>query len=149
MAAAWGKYIVEYGDMLSEEERIYALRKYAHFSTNGWELPQHAQGGVVDYTGIAMLHGTKQRSETVFNANDSKKLYDLVHRTPNLMADMYKQAMRLASVSTRGITTNNAQTVSIGAVNVYANNPQEFARNLDKTLDNYFRTKLTQSYTGK
>ena len=66
-----------------------------------------------------------------------------------LMADMVKQAVKITSNMPLGSTTNNAQSVSIGAVNVYANNPQEFARNLDKTLDSYFRTKLTQSYTGK
>lgn len=108
-----------------------------------------AKGGVADYTGVAMLHGTKQKAETIFNANDSAKLYDMIHNTPNLMADMVKQAVKITSNMPLGSTTNNAQSVSIGAVNVYANNPQEFARNLDKTLDSYFRTKLTQSYTGK
>lgn len=53
-----------------------------------------AQGGVADYTGMAMLHGTPNHSETVFNARDSKKLYDLVHNADNLselvVPDMFK-----------------------------------------------------------
>ena len=38
-----------------------------------------AKGGVVDYTGLANVHGSRLSSEVVFNAADAKKLYDLVH----------------------------------------------------------------------
>ena len=89
-----------------------------------------------------MVHGTKQKSETVFNANDSAKLYEMVHNTPNIMADMLNQAKTIA-----GRTGSVAPSVSIGAISVYANNPQEFTKGLDKQLDRYFKTKLTQSYT--
>ena len=122
---------------MTPEELKHAQMKYAYYSTNGY-----AQGGVVDYTGIAMVHGTKQKSETVFNANDSAKLYEMVHNTPNLMADMLNQAKTIA-----GRTGSVAPSVSIGAISVYANNPQEFTKGLDKQLDRYFKTKLTQSYT--
>lgn len=37
-----------------------------------------AKGGVVDYTGLANVHGTPTHSEVVFNAEDAKKLYELV-----------------------------------------------------------------------
>lgn len=37
-----------------------------------------AKGGVVDYTGLANVHGTPTHSEVVFNAEDAKKLYNLV-----------------------------------------------------------------------
>lgn len=114
-----------------------------------WSMPSHANGGVVDYTGVAMLHGTKQKSETIFNANDSAKLYDMVHNTPNLMADMLNQATKLSGFKLSSNENTNNSSVSIGAINVYANNPTELTRGLDKTLDRYFRTKLTQSYTSK
>ena len=134
MAAAWGKYLLEYGEQLSDDERQYALKKYAHFSTNGY-----AQGGVVDYTGIAMVHGRKNAPETVFNANDSAKLYELVHNTPNLMASMLNQAKSKVG----------GASVSIGSITVMANNPQEFTKGLDQHLDRYFQRKLTASYTSK
>ena len=114
-----------------------------------WSMPSHANGGVVDYTGVAMLHGTKQRSETIFNANDSAKLYDMIHNTPNLMADMLTQANKLAGFKLSSNENTNNNSVSIGAINVYANNPTELTQGLDKTLDRYFRTKLTQSYTSR
>lgn len=45
---------------------------------------KYASGGVNDYTGDAALHGTPNHVETVFNAEDGKKLYDLVHNTKDL-----------------------------------------------------------------
>lgn len=45
---------------------------------------KYASGGVNDYTGDAALHGTPSHVETVFNAEDGKKLYDLVHNTKDL-----------------------------------------------------------------
>lgn len=150
MAAAWGKYIFEYGDQLSDEERQYALKKYAHFSTNGF-----SQGGVIDYTGVAMVHGRKNAPETVFNANDSAKLYELVHNTPNLMANMLNQVKgaigktgNVSNVMTSD-RTNVMPSVSIGTISVYANNPQEFTKGLDQHLDRYFQRKLTASYTNR
>ena len=108
-----------------------------------------AQGGVARYTGIAMLHGSKSAPETIFNANDSAKLYEMVHNTPNLMADMLNQATKLSGFKLNSNENSNNNSVSIGAINVYANNPTELTQGLDKTLDRYFRTKLTQSYTNK
>ena len=141
MAAAWGKYIVEYGNQLTDEERQYALRKYAHFSTNGY-----AQGGVVDYTGYAMLHGTPQKSETIFNANDSAKLYEMVHNTPSIMADMLTQANKLAGFKlASNEATNNNSNVTFYIDKIVTDNPVDF----EKQLDRYYRTKLTQSYTSR
>lgn len=109
----------------------------------------YSQGGVVDYTGVAMLHGRKNAPEIIFNAKDSAKLYDLVHNTPNLMANVAAEAQKIFKLSLGNNSNTNNSSVAIGAINVYANNPSELTRNLDKQLDQYFRTKLTQSYTGK
>jgi len=45
---------------------------------------KYALGGVNDFTGLAQLDGTPATVETIFNATDGKKLYDLVHDTSNL-----------------------------------------------------------------
>ena len=39
----------------------------------------YSSGGVNDETGVAMLHGTKSRSEVIFNSADAKKLWDYIH----------------------------------------------------------------------
>lgn len=109
-------------------------------------IGSHSKGGVVDYTGLAMLHGSKSNPETVFNAADSAKLYELVHNTPNLIASLVQQsAQNLSKIpSLNSSSTNASINVSIGQI--VANNPQELTRNLDTHLDSYFRRKLTQSY---
>lgn len=149
MAAAWGRYLLENGGDMDSEEAKYALKKYAHYSTNGFDPNGFSKGGVVDYTGLAMVHGSHQKAETVFNANDSAKLYEMVHSTPNLMADMLNQATKLSGFKLSSNENSNNSSVSIGAINVYANNPQELTQGLDKQLDRYFRTKLTESYTSR
>jgi len=45
----------------------------------GFREEAYADGGVVDYTGRAQVHGTAGSPEVVFNATDAAKLYDLIH----------------------------------------------------------------------
>jgi len=114
---------------------------------SAWDarLAGYADGGVNTSTGIAMLHGTKQKGEVIFNASDSKKLYDMIHGTPNLLADVVKQANKI--VGFNPVNNNNStNSVSVSIGQIVANNPQEFTRGLDRELDQYFRRKLTESY---
>lgn len=115
----------------------------------GWG--SFSTGGVDDYTGTAMLHGRKNAPEVIFNASDAKKLYEYVHGTPNLVADAVSEISKTTGFKLSNNTNNNTNnsSVSIGTINVYANNPQELTKGLDKQLDQYFRTKLTQGYTSK
>ena len=108
-------------------------------------LDGYADGGVNTSTGIAMLHGTKQKGEVIFNASDSKKLYDMIHGTPNLLADVAKQANKIVGFSPVN-NNNSTNSVSVSIGQIVANNPQEFTRGLDRELDQYFRRKLTESY---
>ena len=113
----------------------------------GLHLAGFADGGVADSTGLAMLHGTKQKGEVIFNAADSKKLYDLVHNTPSLIASVAKQAGQLTGTNITNNNGSSTNSINVNIGQVVANNPQEFTRNLDTHLDSYFRRKLTQSYT--
>lgn len=49
-------------------------------------LTPYANGGVVDYTGPAMVHGKASSPEVVFNAQAASKLFNYVTQTPNLIA---------------------------------------------------------------
>ena len=109
-------------------------------------IGSHAKGGVADYTGLAMLHGSKSSPETIFNANDSKKLYDMIHNTPNVMAAMMKQATQIAGFKTSNVSNNTANSINVSIGQIVANNPQELTQNLDTHLESYFRRKLTQGY---
>lgn len=107
----------------------------------------HADGGVADYTGLAMLHGRKNAPETIFNANDSAKLYEMVHNTPNLMADMIDKATKISGFNLANASNNtqNSNEYSFYIDKIVTDNPQDFA----KQLDRYYQTKLTESYTNK
>ena len=111
------------------------------------KIQGYSSGGVADYTGVAMLHGRKNAPETIFNANDSAKLYDLVHNTPNLVASAIAEANKLAGfkLSNNSNTNNSATNTSIYIDKIVTDNPQDFA----KQLDRYYRTKLTETYTSK
>jgi hypothetical protein len=105
-----------------------------------------ATGTVVDYTGLLAVHGTKQKSETIFNANDSAKLYDLVHNTPNLVASMLTDGTRIAqglqkNVDASGNITFNGTTINLPNVQ----NPEQFARQ----MESYMQTVLTESQVFK
>jgi hypothetical protein len=47
--------------------------------SNLTSIKLYRDGGVADYTGLAELHGTKTKAETIFNSTDSSKLYELIH----------------------------------------------------------------------
>lgn len=97
----------------------------------------HANGGVVDYTGTAMMHGTKQKSEVVFNAADASKLYQYVHTTPNLIASAISNAGRLNMAMNRNSSISNNNGVTISHMTVVANNPTEFSRAFQREMSNY------------
>lgn len=56
------------------------------YKKNG--IRAYGHGGVVDTTGLALLHGQANKAETVFNSTDSAKLYEYVHSVPSLMQDL-------------------------------------------------------------
>ena len=103
--------------------------------------PRYASGGVNTTTGFAYMDGTKQHPELVLNDTDAAKLYNMIHSMP--MVQSYSPTP-LANTSTKNVT--NAPSLSIGNVTVMANNPTEFANNLDKAIDTYFHNKLLSNY---
>ena len=67
---------------LKQDENIY--------DENGVPITPYASGGVDRQGGFAMLHGSPNHVETIFNAEDGKKLYELVHGTRNLAQELIK-----------------------------------------------------------
>lgn len=107
----------------------------------------YATGGTVDYTGVAMVHGTKQKSETIFNANDSAKLYDMIHNTPNLMADMMDKAVKISKPTIASNNTTNNPIFNIHNMEINGvQNPKEFTEAFNRNIEAYWNKKLTESY---
>ncbi len=47
--------------------------------------PEFQTGGVANFTGSAKLHGTPSSVETIFNATQGKKLFNLVNSLPSVL----------------------------------------------------------------
>lgn len=77
-------------------------------------IPAFANGGVSSSTGLAMLHGTKQKSEVTFNAEDAKKLYDMIHG---------RSSAQLTNTVARNIVDSAIQTTRENASIVNNNQP--------------------------
>jgi len=57
----------------------YTIITRSDGSTYSVPKSKYANGGVVDYTGDAEVHGSDRHSEVVFNAEDAKKLWSMIH----------------------------------------------------------------------
>lgn len=82
-----------------------------------------ANGGVADYTGAAMIHGSKDRPELVLNNRDAGYLYSILHGH-GLMPD-----------SEKNLSGSGSMTVTIGDINLTGvNSPETLADAIVKRL---------------
>lgn len=97
------------------------------------KLSSYAKGGVIDFTGIAAVHGGRA-AELMLNNADVAKVYDYIHNTPNLIADMIQRVVKapsfFPSIGAVGGTTVN---ISIGDLNE-VNSAQDLADEITKHL---------------
>ena len=75
-----------------------------------------SEGGVVDYTGPAAVHGSKSHPEVVFNADAAAKLYNYVVNTPDLLKSAFANIAADSSMLKGASQINNAP--SIGDINI-------------------------------
>ena len=73
------------------------------------KIAGYKTGGVNDIPGLTMLHGTNSSVETIFNATDGKKLWDLVHNLPNLSANMLNNSIKLPDFSKLSLASKNSE----------------------------------------
>lgn len=118
-----------------------------------WGIPGYSSGGSVTNTGIAMLHGKKNSAETVFNAAQSKELYNMVKsgNFANLVADKAIQGIN-SNLNSRDISNKTAfGDVIFNIEKIISDNPINFVKQLDGYMDgfmeNYWQKELTKSYT--
>lgn len=131
-------------------------------SASGAANLSYAKGGVADYTGLAAVHGEKQRSEVVFNAAQAKQLYDMVMKGEFADLSAAKAAEGFTSVLksiesahtfNKNINnTNNSNTSSVVIQHMDINgvqNPAEFARAFESQMDQYWKVKLMESKVNR
>ncbi|NCI35912.1 transglycosylase SLT domain-containing protein [Clostridium botulinum] len=93
------------------------------------------KGGVADFTGKAMLHGNPSAVETIFNAEQGKKLYNFVNALPmnNFGYGMNKNLQPAMSTN-----NNNNITLNFKVEKMYGteNEAKGFATTIINTLKN-------------
>lgn len=90
-----------------------------------------SEGGVVDYTGPAKVHGSHANPEIVFNAEQAAKLYNYVVNTPDLLKSAFAGITADSSMLKGASQVNNAP--SIGDINI------NISGNADADTVNSFR----------
>ena len=108
-------------------------------------LPGYSAGGTADYTGLAMLHGTKSKPELILNNADAAKLYNIIHDssfTDMMMEKQYGHLIRSIPVNNNSSTSNS---ININHMEVKANDPIQFHEQFQKELKQHYRFALSES----
>jgi len=111
---------------LAEELRKKGVEAKYDPSTGKWNVLQYAEGGIVDYTGIALVHGKPNSPEVVFNAEQAKRLYELVRFV------LPRINIPAIATSTNGQVVNNYYTIE--RLIVQTNDARTFVDNLRRII---------------
>ena len=135
IGAEWERQILEqrldvlenfknkYNAILAEIDKVDNMSTNNASGYNPYSLPGYSNGGEVDFTGLAMLHGSKSRPEYVLN-NDQMK---------NLLSNLTKPQYTSNFGAGGSQIINNYSFGNIDLPNV--NNAQQFINEL-KSLVN-------------
>ena len=107
-----------------------------------FKIKEYATGGVNDFTGAAMLHGSTRKSEVIFNSADAKKLYEMVHNTRSVAAvvgksigDQVAEGTKSASTVYGNSNTNNGDTtIEFRIGNINTTDGTTFLQQMDSYL---------------
>lgn len=121
--------------MQEAHDRAEAIRNKYGFTggEDGSDVRPFDDGGIVDYTGLAMVHGSNTHSEVTFNSKDANKLWKFVHSLSNStvnVSDILKSLNTLAKNLTKSDTTSET-TIHIGNLNLpQVKNNNDFVKEL-------------------
>lgn len=117
------------------------------YVTNWDDIKGYSNGGVADYTGVAMLHGA-QGAEMILNNTDVSKLYDYIH-SGDVLAQSAANMLVSSNLSVLSSATPNSgqsQSFTMGDIKVYGVNDVDGLVNAIKTE---FPSKMMQSFYKK
>lgn len=89
------------------------------------KLRGYSEGGIADYTGLAMLHGTKSKPELILNNTDAAKLYNMLHDssfTDMMMEKQYGHLIRSIPAN-HNSTNNTSNTINIDHMEIKTPDP--------------------------
>ena len=103
-----------------------------------------ANGGIDTAGGLNLLHGSPSRVETIFNAEDGKKLFDLIHGTDNLTHELVKKFDAAALLNQiEGVSRGNVSTFTMGDIVIqHADDADGLAQDIVKYFPNALLTEM-------
>jgi len=138
------KKLEEENKKLAEEIAKSTGKKPVFDSATGkWDVLKYDTGGVNDYTGFAILHGKPNAVETVFNAEQGKKLYDFVKNLPYSVTDIIMPKINIPEIKIPFFSNNNSVAkptenhYHFENLNIQANDPNEMFRKLNMLIEQY------------
>lgn len=150
------------------EQNGYVLARYHKLNSGhtGWfkksDVKAYKDGGLIDYTGLAWVDGTKSKPEAVLNADDTENLVKMTGIISKIgdvdimkfqsSLDVLPQVQSFTSAQLPKIEPYQVEQVvniDLGGIEMNGvNDPQEFAEQLRYTLKNDLRTqKIIQADT--
>jgi TP901 family phage tail tape measure protein len=78
-------------------------------------IKAYSSGGVDSTGGMSLLHGKPNAVETIFNANQGKKLFDFVNNLPNFMP---KFNIAQPQISMAGVGGGSSGDIRMGDINI-------------------------------
>ena len=99
-----------------EAEKIRKKHGWNYVDYTHLPAPGFRDGGVVDFTGVANVHGSKTSAEVVFNAEQAKKLHELINnlpKVPHLMLDNIIPKLTLPPLRSSGSAVSKSKGSNI------------------------------------
>ena len=153
-----GYSIAQYQKLTLDEKKYYGLKGYS-------------SGGLVDFTGIAQLHGSDQKPELVLNANDTANfielkdvLRDLANQditlgqasnfnVESVAHDVIDTSMIMSAIRSQGYgeMSNNFGDINISIPIEHVNDYNDFVNQLrsDKKFEKMIQSMTVDQLTGK
>lgn len=159
--ASDGTYLVKKNDTLSGIADYFGITLAKLKSANSnitsvtvgskVKIPKYKIGGIDTTGGLAMLHGTPNSVETIFNASDGAKLYDFIHNTPNIAAAMVNKMIASTPTLTSSQINNNSSPTINMPFTIQGNADDNTVRQLkafqqdtiDKTIKAFNKTRTS------
>ena len=119
------------------------------YAGNKLKIPKYETGGIDTTGGLAMLHGTSNSIETIFNATDGKKLYDFIHNTPNITTAMINKIVSNIPSSSLSQVTNNSSSPNVNMeINILGNADSDTVNQLKKSIPDLVYKAINKANTG-
>jgi hypothetical protein len=131
-------------------ERVLAVKKLRTDAISSLKYGSHAKGyfkgGLVDYTGVAVVHGSKSKPESFLNAEQTAQIKEALQATngkSNLLESLYSTVDKLRSLVHSFSNINNSKNYDISIA------PGAVVINVDELANSYDVEELSNDIMNR